>query len=91
MDESTLEVGAAGAERRQPDPSGAGVSASGTAGGGGDGVLSRDVGRARVRRLEDGERANTRGEGMGRGDCLRGARRRRIGYRIVTIACCSGV
>ena len=40
------------------------VSPSGTAGGaGGDGVSSRDVGRARVRRLEDGERANTRGGG----------------------------
>ena len=65
MDESTLEVGGVRAlSGDELDAVGAAVSASGTAGGaGGDGVSSRDVGRARVRRLEDGERANTRGGG----------------------------
>ena len=65
LDESTLEVGGVRAlSGDELDAVGAAVSASGTAGGaGGDGVSSRDVGRARVRRLEDGERANTRGGG----------------------------
>ena len=65
LDESALEVGGVRAlSGDELDAIGAAVSASGTAGGtAGGGVGSRDVGRARVGRSGDGERANTRGGG----------------------------